>query len=209
MSVSDLYDRVATRYDQLVQSSDYIGPAWLRAQWPALGTPRRALDLGCANGLLGGLLRERYPSLSLVGVDVSPAMVDEARVSGFYDAVHLHDAAGPLHFAADASVDLVVALGFVEFLADPAPLLAEAARVLAVSGTLCVSFQEHWPDRPALAPRTTRSGTVLHHARTRAEVEAALAVAGFVPRLVDAVIGYRSGTGFACPYLMVRAERLG
>jgi predicted TPR repeat methyltransferase len=207
MTVRALYDAVAPTYDAVVAATRYVGPAWLDRVLTSIPAPARAVDFGCANGALGRHMRSCFPSVQLTGFDISERMVTEARRSNMYDELFVHDLNLPVPQIDDASVQLVVALGFAEFLTDPASFLAEAARVLAPAGTLVMSFQEHWPEREGLAPRTTRSGVVTHHAYTAAEVAALVRSQRLCLQSIESVTGYVSGSGFACPYLMVRATR--
>jgi predicted TPR repeat methyltransferase len=207
MTVRELYDAVASKYDTVVATSKYVGPAWLERTLPELLEPARAIDFACANGVLGRVLRTNYPRAHLTGLDISELMVAEARGSGAYDDLFVHDLNLPVPQIRDASVQLAVALGFAEFLNDPALFIAEAARVLAPGGTLLISFQEFWPEREVLAPRYTRSGVVPHNAYSAPEVAAMLKLQPFSLESLESTTGYVSGTGFACPYLMARATR--
>ena len=207
MTVRALYDAVASKYDSVVAASKYVGPAWLERILPSVPAPNRAIDFGCANGVLGQLMRARFPSMHLTGLDISELMIAEARGSGAYNELYVHDLNLPVSQIADASVEFVVALGFAEFLSEPAAFLAEAARVLAPGGTLLVSFQEYWPERATLAPRSTRSGVVTHHAYSVTEVAALVLSQPFSLQSTESTTGYVSGSGFACPYVMVRATR--
>jgi cyclopropane fatty-acyl-phospholipid synthase-like methyltransferase len=45
------------------------------------------LDLGCGTGAVGKLIREKYPSARLTGVDISPEMVVNAQET--YQTIHL------------------------------------------------------------------------------------------------------------------------
>lgn len=207
MTVSSLYDAVASRYDAVVAASRYVGPTWLERALDTVSTPVRAVEFGCANGVLGRVMRSRYPNSHLIGLDISELMVEQARRSGQYDELFVHDLNLPFPQMHDASVQLVVALGFAEFLTEPAAFLSETARVLAPGGTLLISFQEYWPEREALAPRSTRSGVVTHHAQTQAEVAALIRSQPFALEFTESIVGYVSGSGFACPYVMARARR--
>jgi len=207
MTVRALYDAVSSEYDSLVAVSKYVGPAWLEQALLRLPAPTRAVDFGCANGVLGRILRTHYPSVHLTGLDISELMIIEARGSGAYDELFVHDLNLPVPQVEDASVQLGVALGFVEFLSEPSAFLAEASRVLAPGGTLVMSFQEFWPERADLAPRSTRSGAVQHHAYSATEITAMVQSQPFSLRSVESTTGYVSGAGFACPYVMVCATR--
>jgi predicted TPR repeat methyltransferase len=207
MSVRDLYDSMAHRYDSVVEATGYIGPNWLERNLSQVGSPSRVIDMGCANGALGAVLRGRFPEACITGLDISERMIEEARIREVYDRLIVHDLNVPLVQIEDSSADLVVALGFCEFLAEPELLLGEISRVLSVGGELFLSFQEFWPDRPTAAPRTTRSGSVLHKAYTVLEVSEMLEVQPLSTKKLVSETGYVSGSGFACPYVFVHAVR--
>ena len=59
-----------------------IGPHHLGALDLALADvppPRRILDLGTGTGVVALALAERYPEAEVVGIDLSPGMIEEAR----------------------------------------------------------------------------------------------------------------------------------
>ena len=118
-----------------------IGPHHLWALDLALEdapAPRRVLDLGTGTGVVALALAERYPKAEVVGIDLSPGMVEEARRKlppelagrvGFEvgDAAALE--------APDGDFELVV-------LSNMIPFYGELARVVAPGGTLVVSFSK-------------------------------------------------------------------
>jgi predicted TPR repeat methyltransferase len=55
MSVRDLYDSMADRYDSIVEATAYIGPNWLERNLSRVGSPSAVMDMGCANGSLGAV----------------------------------------------------------------------------------------------------------------------------------------------------------
>jgi SAM-dependent methyltransferase len=81
--------------------------------------PRYVLDMGCGPGYTSALLRTRFPHSEVTGLDVSAAMVDEARtrVPGAWFAVA--DVTEPLRLPAD----VVYARLLLGHLADPAAVL--------------------------------------------------------------------------------------
>jgi SAM-dependent methyltransferase len=105
-------------------------------------TGLRVVEAGCGPGALTRWLVDN--GAVVTAVDVSPEMVRLAtdRVGG-RARILTADLAEPLTFAADASVDLVVASLVLHYLADWAALLAEFHRVLAPQGA--VVFSTHHP----------------------------------------------------------------
>jgi SAM-dependent methyltransferase len=126
---------------------DWLAPVWEGRRGPealapleaALARveplPRRALDIGTGTGKAARLVAARFPTAEVVGVDLSPAMVREARAllpSPLTDRVRFEVAdAAALPFA-DGAFDLVVLLNMI-------PFVAELARVTAPGGTLVVA----------------------------------------------------------------------
>lgn len=101
----------------------------------------RLLDIGCGEGRLLG----RFGPT--VGVDASPALVGRARERG--EAVVAD--AGALPFD-DATFSGAYAVLVLEHLADPEPLLAEAARVVADGGWLALVVNHPAYTAPGSAP---------------------------------------------------------
>ncbi|MBA0124387.1 class I SAM-dependent methyltransferase [Haloechinothrix sp. YIM 98757] len=106
-------------------------PSWERA--------RRVADLGCGTGRTGAWLRERGAA-AVDGVDLTPEMLDRARLRGAHD--YLGEADVRDTGLAGGAYDLVVASLVDEHLADLAPLYGEAWR-LAVSGGAFVLVGYH------------------------------------------------------------------
>ncbi len=93
------------------------------------------LDAGCGEGYLARLLAARG-ARSVVGVDLCPELVAAARDQAGRDGLPIiyetaDVAALPLP---DATVDLIVANHVLNDLEEPAPAIAEFARVLAPGG---------------------------------------------------------------------------
>jgi SAM-dependent methyltransferase len=95
------------------------------------------VDLGCGPGLFLRDLGERYPTATLYGYDVTPAMVAYGRqlsYAGAKPTLALHDIpAQPLPHAS-SSVHLVSMSSVLHVLDEPLPVLAEVRRVLAPGG---------------------------------------------------------------------------
>jgi SAM-dependent methyltransferase len=126
---------------------DWLAPVWETRRGPealapleaALARldrpPRRVLDIGTGTGKAARLVAARFPAAEVVGVDLSPAMVREARAllpSALAARVRFDVAdAAALPFA-DAAFDLVVLLNMI-------PFAAELARVTVPGGRLVVA----------------------------------------------------------------------
>ncbi len=82
------------------------------------------LDVGCGDGLLLSLVKEK--GIEAKGVDISEKGAEKARAKG-HDVV-VGDISGPLPFP-DNAFDIVTALDVLEHLYAPEALLREAARV--------------------------------------------------------------------------------
>jgi ubiquinone/menaquinone biosynthesis C-methylase UbiE len=116
-----------------------IGPHHLWALDLALEdvtSPRRVLDLGTGTGVVALALAERYPEAAVVGIDLSPGMIDEARTKVPPELAsrvrfEVGDASGLA--CADGEFDLVV-------LSNMIPFSDELARVTAPGGMLVLSF---------------------------------------------------------------------
>lgn len=147
--VTALFDEYAGRFDRhLTRSLAYRGPALLadavrraastRLREPAFG---EVLDLGCGTGLSGEAIRPA--ARTLVGVDLSPAMVRKARAKRIYDELHVGDLVAWLGGRPDRSADLAIACDVAVYLGDLAPLWREVARALAPGGLFALTVQSH------------------------------------------------------------------
>jgi malonyl-CoA O-methyltransferase len=142
---------------------------------------RRTLDVGAGTGALLARLAEAHPGLAAAAVDLAPGMCAAAR-----DA-----APGALVAAADAEAlpfrsgafDLFVSTSTFQWLPRLGPAAAEAHRVLAPGGVLCLALfgvrtlaelRESW--RAAAGPDAIRR---THAFFAKDDVAGALAAAGF------------------------------
>jgi SAM-dependent methyltransferase len=122
------------------------------------------LDLGCGSGdLARHLAAARY---RVTGCDISPRMLEQAAAADHELAVNwvgLEPGWRSLPFA-PASLDTVVASSVLEYVPDPAPVLAECARVLRPGGVLLATVPRlahpvRWLEWPlGLVARTPLAG---------------------------------------------------
>lgn len=147
--VRALFDQYAQHYDlSLLQGLDYRGPQLMieavAAACTGLGRAARfgrALDLGCGTGLAGAAFAPHVQAL--VGIDISPAMIEQARRTGHYHALLVGDALDCLSRERAASIDLVIAADSLPYCCDLAPLAREVARVLTEGGLFAFSCETH------------------------------------------------------------------
>jgi len=146
-----LRGRMRERFDALAPTWETrLGPDHLAAfdlALDGLPPPRRALDLGTGTGVVATALARRYPEAEIVAVDLSPAMLEEARrrlppdLAGRV-AFQVGDAAALDQ--PDGAFDLVV-------LSNMIPFFAELARITAPGGVLVFSFSRG-PATPIYVP---------------------------------------------------------
>ncbi|EGR2722635.1 class I SAM-dependent methyltransferase [Vibrio parahaemolyticus] len=207
MNVAKMYDDVSERYQKLVDDSHYVGPRWISGKLKTFPIEQgSALDLACATGSIGHVVKNHYPDLTIHGLDISSKMVDKARQTNLYQSVAVHNLDEPFSPLFEQTFDLITALGFTEFLAEPQQLLECISRKLTVNGRCFISFQYQDPDGQDL-PRNTYSGSVVHTAYTESEVEQLCQQAGLEVVSLENVIGYVSGVGYVCRYLMLELKK--
>jgi predicted TPR repeat methyltransferase len=96
------------------------------------------IDLGCGTGLLGESLRPTAGRL--VGVDLSPRMVEKAREWDLYDELIVGDVAEALA-ARPAAFDLVAAADVFVYLGDLEPVFRATAGALRPGGLFAFSVE--------------------------------------------------------------------
>lgn len=123
------FDRLAPTWEGRI-SNERLAP--LRAALDALATPpARVLDLGTGTGRLAREVSELWPQAEVVGADLSPGMIDEARRLGGRVRYDVADATALPY--GDGAFELVT-------LSNMIPFFDELARVTAPSGHVVVGF---------------------------------------------------------------------
>jgi SAM-dependent methyltransferase len=127
-----------------------LGAAFERLPTP----PRQVLDLGTGTGKAARVVARRFPEAEVTGVDLSPAMIEQARrllPEELADRVRFDVAdAAALPFQ-DGAYDLVVLLNMIPFFEEVARVAAPTAHVLVVN-----SFGSETPIY--VPPETLRAG---------------------------------------------------
>jgi 2-polyprenyl-3-methyl-5-hydroxy-6-metoxy-1,4-benzoquinol methylase len=117
---------------------DYVNEAVLHA---IEGTPRAILDLGCAGGMLGLRLKERFPGARVVGVEAGRAAAELA-ATRLDQVIHarIESCDFTAHGIAPGSIDLVIAADVLEHLANPWGALQRVRACLAPDARLVASI---------------------------------------------------------------------
>ncbi len=138
------FERAARDYERAAGLQREIGARLLARLDVIKLMPRRILDLGCGTGFCAHALLRRYRKAEVVGLDIAPAMLREARRGdGWFrcgrwlggDAERL-----PL---ADAGFDMVLSNLVLQW-CDPDRVFGEVARVLRPGGVFM--FTSFGPD---------------------------------------------------------------
>jgi predicted TPR repeat methyltransferase len=203
--VRALFDQYAPKFETaLVGDLGYRAPALLfkavlsvraAARKPAFF--KRALDLGCGTGLAATAFAKEVDEF--IGIDLSPRMIERARLSGLYAHLEVADMVQGLGSKPDASADLVLAADAMVYLSDLASALREAKRVLMPGGLLAFTVETHGGDGVII-------GDGLRYAHGASYVRAAIAETGLaLSRLED--LSARNEDNAPVPGLVVVAEK--
>ena len=133
LPLAAMFDRIAPAWTAM-RSPDSLAPLE-RALDRLAAAPRRVLDLGTGTGMAAFAVARRFPSAVVLGVDVAPRMVEEAKRRTPSDVAsrvrfEVGDAA---RLETPAQFDLVV-------LANMIPFFDELTRLVAPGGHLVISF---------------------------------------------------------------------
>jgi predicted TPR repeat methyltransferase len=183
--VQALFDQYAPRFEHtLVNDLGYRAPALIfKAVLAARVAARKpayfkhAIDLGCGTGLAAAAFAKQVDRFA--GIDLSPGMIKQARATGLYAELEVADMIEGLRGRADASAALLVAADVFVYLADLAPVLSEASRVLISGGTLAFTVETHDGGGVVL-------GEGLRYAHAADHVRSAIAEAGLKLLTLDA-----------------------
>jgi predicted TPR repeat methyltransferase len=182
--VRSLFDQYANRFDaHLTQHLAYRAPQLLADAIArcAPGHFARVVDLGCGTGLCGALFRERAETL--IGVDLSPQMIAEARRKNIYDMLHAESITRFLESTPAASVDLMLAADVLAYIGTLDPLFRLVHRALRANGFFAFTVQSALSETSDAA--SFRIAGDLRYSHDPAYVEAAAQRNGFAIRLLE------------------------
>ncbi len=95
------------------------------------------LEIGCGHGVRTSALARNFPNSQILGLDLSRALLEEAKKNAFSNVRYLEGNAERLPFA-DGSVDFVYARLVFMHLRNPLAVIREVKRVLRPGGTFLI-----------------------------------------------------------------------
>lgn len=142
--VRTVFDGYASRFEAHLLKLGYRVPGLLRAallrHLPGRVPLPRMLDLGCGTGLMGVVLSDLACD-GLVGVDLSPRMLAEARVKGLYSALHEADILAFLRGSTE-HYGVILAADVLCYFGELSEILTGIALRLASGGLLVASLED-------------------------------------------------------------------
>lgn len=162
--VTYLFDRYAEGFDQhLRQELSYQAPEVVASRIAEIvGAPTADLDVldaGCGTGLCAPLLRPY--ARRLVGVDLSPRMLDKARERGGYDELLTAELTAYLE-AHSQSYDLIVLADTLVYFGALEAVFAAAATSLRMGGWLAFTVEAATGEPLSSGFRINQSGRYCH-----------------------------------------------
>jgi len=142
--IQQLYSRFAEFYEKnMCDELDYEAPARIQEMLdqymgPAAGD-LSILELGCGTGLAGKILRPR--AKTLVGIDLSPDMVEQSKVSKLYDSLHVAEITSFLT-KDSATYDLTVACDTFIYFGDLFQVISPSAHRLHPGGHILFTVEK-------------------------------------------------------------------
>lgn len=149
-----LYDEWAKQYDKDLEGLDYAFPALVaQALADAIGNSKddkrqlaglQLADAGCGTGLVGIQL-SKFGADHLVGLDISPGMLEISAKTGCYSALEETDLTKPIA-KADNSFDAVICAGtLTRGHVGPDPAIKEFVRIVKAQGFVVLTvLDEIW-----------------------------------------------------------------
>ena len=139
-----VFDQYAARFEAHITGVlGYTAPTALRRLADTIARRRfaRAVDLGCGTGLAGLAFRDTVEQLW--GVDLSAAMLAEARAKGIYDRLEQEEIVAFLHACRQEAwrFDLLLAADVLIYQGGLEPLFGAAVACLAPDGLFLFSVE--------------------------------------------------------------------
>jgi predicted TPR repeat methyltransferase len=181
-SLVELFDKYADNFDRhLREQLQYRLPEMLGEAIASLGLSLASLDildLGCGTGLCGAAVKPL--AKILVGVDLSPGMIQKARERGIYDRLEVGDLVAVTQALPPRSFDLVICAEVLNYIGDLLPTFQAIAAALRPGGRFALSVEAGAGERYDLQPNR-------RYRHAKAYVQRLAAMQGFVEERFDLV----------------------
>jgi predicted TPR repeat methyltransferase len=200
--VVQLYARFAEFYERNMRTDlEYCGPEVLASALNrTFGSAPASLDvleLGCGTGLAGKPLRSL--ARRLVGIDLSPEMVERAKATAWYDALAVAEITEWLSRGSDREFDLIAACDTFIYFGDLRQVIVPAAARLRAGGRVAFTVERE----EGTGFRLTDSGRYVH---SEVHIHEAARDAGLVIESVDStVLRYEYGEAVQALVVVMRA----
>lgn len=183
--LTEMFDAFADTFDENLQTLNYRAPELIAAAVTAQlgadagssrGAERGGLDIvdaGCGTGWCGPLFKPL--ARTLIGVDISPGMVEKARDRGAYDELIVAELSTFLRQRPDCA-DLIVSADTLVYFGALEEPLAAAYACLRAGGLLAFTLERLEPE---VDPRPYRIEPHGRYCHQESYVRAVLAQAGF------------------------------
>lgn len=139
--VRDVFDNFSRHYDEsLVEKLGYTTPTQLREMLTSkeIHPFPTTLDMGCGTGLSGEAFRDL--TQELIGLDLSPKMLEVAGKKGLYDSLHETDICSFLK-ESKASFDLILAADVFIYIGDLSEIFSLVKKRAAAGGLFLFSTE--------------------------------------------------------------------
>jgi ubiquinone/menaquinone biosynthesis C-methylase UbiE len=186
-------DRVVSHYAWLAPAYDRLWNRYSRnslgklAEHLELRGDEHVLDVACGTGRFAGILRQHHPGIRITGIDLSPAMIQEAR-ERLPENAHTHWAVGTLATAAlpENAFDVITCANAFHLFVDQEDSLARIRRLARPGGTVCiVDWCREYPQIRLIQGLARRFGNQYRSILTRDEMRAMVAQAGLEVRQIE------------------------
>lgn len=177
------FDAFASSFDEVLQRLDYRAPELIEEAiqnaLPMAEGKLNVLDAGCGTGLCGESLKPY--ARRLIGVDLSPKMLQKAKTRDIYDDLQEAElsafmASRPSQFDLIVSADTLIYFGALD------EALAAACNALRPGGVIAFTLEHAEPDSAPLGYRLNPHGRFSH---TEDYVTGCLNRAGFKIRAIN------------------------
>lgn len=203
--VRTVFDGYASRFETHLIGLGYRVPGLLRTallqHTDGLRPDVSVLDLGCGTGLMGVVLSDLVLG-TMVGVDLSPRMLEQARAKGIYAALHLADITAYLVDTTEC-FPVILAADVLCYFGDLSDMFSLIAARLAPGGLFLCSLEE-LADPGEAGWRLGRQGRYAHRAEY---VLAAVEAAGLAVRLITQESLRQEAGADVAGFLLVAEQR--